>query len=93
MFSTGGGLVVLHIQASAFTAVASSFMQTNVLVDGVVVSSLKVFTNEANSHKTLGSRAVVLPALPSGAHTLSLADVAGTHDTNDIAYATVVEYR
>jgi hypothetical protein len=69
-FSTGGG-VLLQLEASAYTTIASSFMETGVSVDGVVVASLRVFTNEANSQKALAARAVVLSGLAAGSHARS----------------------
>ncbi len=81
-FTSNGGTVILAVSGSAFHSVAGSLIQVNVNVDTILKGSLKRYTNEANSHKTLVST-VVITGLTAGSHTLELALVTGSTDVQD----------
>lgn len=82
-FTSYGGKVKLDVALSAYTtAGGNSTLSVNVLVDGVVVGTLKEFTNENASHKPLIGE-FVLAGLAAGDHTVTFTHGANTLSNND----------
>jgi hypothetical protein len=66
-------------------------MQVDIKVDSTVRGSLYEYTNEASSHKSLNSDAIILTGLASGAHTVELVLTQGSADAQDYSHVTIME--
>lgn len=89
--TTNGGTLLVQFSGSAWRGSAGK-VSVDLLMDGVVVATASVFTNEANSHKALVPVSVLIPAA-AGPHTFTAAPSgAGTNvDLNDYFTVTVTE--
>jgi hypothetical protein len=91
-FTSHGGTLTLNASGSAWSTSAGALIGMNVLVDGVVVGTSQVYTNEAQSHKALIPISVALPGVGAGAHVVVIQPLSGTTtDFNDFFNVTVVE--
>jgi hypothetical protein len=91
-FTSHGGALTLNASGSGWSTNGSALIGMNVLVDGVVMGTSQVFTNEASSHKAFIPISVALPGVGSGAHVVVLQPLSGTTtDFNDFFNVTVVE--
>jgi len=94
-YTSSGGTLLIFAGGSAWTRTLWSTIGANVVVDGSSVGSIKLATNEVNSHKALVSNVIVAPGLPAGQHTIQLVALDGNTvtDANDYFDLTVVELR
>ena len=76
-YTSSGGTLLIFAGGSAWTRTLWSTIGANVVVDGSSVGSIKLATNEVNSHKALVSNVIVAPGLPAGQHTIHCADGCG----------------
>jgi hypothetical protein len=91
-FTSNGGVLTLNASGSGWSSAASAVIGMNVLVDGTVVGTSQVFTNEASSHKAFIPISVPLPGVGAGSHVVALQPLSGTTtDHNDFFNITVVE--
>lgn len=85
----------IHAAASGYRG-NTGLMGVFVQVDGVTRGTLRGYTNEASSHKTLIPDIIILPGgtLSAGNHSVSLVAEAGTNtDANDFSHITVHELK
>jgi hypothetical protein len=91
-FTSHGGVLTLNAAGSGWSGGGAALIGMNVLVDGNVVGTAQVYTNEAGSHRAFISISVSLPGVGSGAHVVVLQPLPGTAtDSNDFYNVTVVE--
>jgi hypothetical protein len=90
-FNSQGGKLSIQFAGSAFSSRAGK-VSVDLLMDGNVIATASVFTNEVNSHKALVSVTVVISAA-SGSHTFSVAPSSASTkvDQNDYFTVTVTE--
>jgi hypothetical protein len=87
--------LILHAAASGYRG-GGGLMGVFVQVDGVTRGTLRGYTNEASSHKTLSPDTIIIPGgtLAAGNHTVSLVAESGTAtDANDFSHVTVHELK
>ncbi len=89
-FTSSGGTILIFVSASAFIS-SGNVPSIDVKVDNIVKGTIKVYTNEINSHKALVMDVIVLTNIASGNHTLDLVLATGASDSNDFSQATVLE--
>lgn len=89
--ATGANPLLLLVSGSAYDSTANT-LNVTIQFDGAMVGQLTGYTNELNSHKSLPSRAIIIPTPPAGAHTIGLLTTTPTvTDPNDFFNVTVVE--
>jgi hypothetical protein len=91
-FQSAGGQLLITISATAFKPIGmTGLMTVAVQLDGASLGELKMYANEAFSHKALPPRSF-LANVAAGMHTLTLSTGAATvTDVNDVFNATVLE--
>lgn len=90
-FVTNGGYIELFFAGSAWSAIAG-VMAVNLLIDGNVVATARVCTNEVTSHKSLIPASIVIK-LPAGSHTALInATPQTTVDQNDFFTLVITEF-
>jgi hypothetical protein len=91
-FTTNGGYVQIFFAGSAFSPSGGGMVGVNLLIDGNVVTSAKVYTNEQQSHKSLVPVSLVIK-LAVGTHTVAIAWATPQTklDSNDLLTLTVTE--
>lgn len=91
-FVTNGGFVQIFFTGSAWSENSGVMMGTNLLIDGTLVTTAKVFTNESRSHKSLVPTLLVIK-LAAGSHTatISPATPQTKMDSNDSFTLTLTE--
>lgn len=71
-FTTNGGFVQIFFTGSAWSGAGAAMVGANLIIDGNVVTSAKVFTNEPTSHKSLVPTSLI-KGLAVGSHTVTIA--------------------
>jgi hypothetical protein len=91
-FTTNGGYVQIFFTGSAWSGSGPGLVGANLLIDGNVVTSAKVYTNEQASHKSLVPVSLVIK-LAVGSHTVAIAIATPQTkiDHNDLFTLTVTE--
>ena len=87
--SLGGNLLVLP-SVSLWTS-SGSLLQADLKINGTVISSLKRYTNELNSHKDLIADYSFVENLAPGTHNIELVLISGKMDENDYSQVTILE--
>ena len=87
--SLGGNLLVLP-SVSLWTS-SGSLLQADLKINGTVISSLKRYTNELNSHKNLIADYSFVENLAPGTHNIELVLISGKMDENDYSQVTILE--
>jgi hypothetical protein len=91
-FTSTGGTMVLVVSGSGWINGAAGTVDVAIQLDGNVIGHLKTFTNEMNSHKAFPARAIPVPGLAPGTHTIGLLNGAGTTtDGSDFFNVTAIE--
>jgi hypothetical protein len=90
-FTTSGGPVLILVSGSAYGPIG--FIGVAVQIDGAPIGQLRLYTNEASSHKTFPLR-TFKPTLAAGAHNVQLVATATSTvaDTGDLFSVTVIEF-
>ena len=88
-----GGTLLVFASGSAWTRTQWATIGMNVVVDGTTVGTVKLATNETNSHKAMVSNVIVVSGLAAGQHAILLVpmDANTVSDVNDYYDLTVVE--
>jgi hypothetical protein len=75
-FTSKGGTLVITASGSGFRGTGSSlkegYIGMDVLLDGLLVGTAQVYTNERNSHKAFVPALDVVSGVPAGEHTIRL---------------------
>lgn len=90
--TSNGGTLYIQFAGSGWRGSAGK-VSVDLLMDGTVIATASVFTNEASSHKSLVPVAVLIPAA-AGQHTFTVAPTPGSGtniDQNDYFTVTVNE--
>ncbi|MEU4341014.1 H-type lectin domain-containing protein [Nocardia sp. NPDC023852] len=90
--TSNGGTLYIQFSGSAWRGNAGK-VSVDLLMDGTVIATASVYTNEASSHKALVPVAVLIPAA-AGQHTFTVAPTPGSGtniDQNDYFTVTVNE--
>jgi hypothetical protein len=91
-FTSHGGPLLVFFAGSAFHS-SGGKITANLALDGNVLASASVFTNEANSHKALVPVFVYTCSVSAGAHKFTVTKGANTQiDHNDYFTITVTEF-
>ena len=92
-FSSGGGTLHIIVSGSAYVSAFGSTMGVTVQLDGRVLGDMRLFANEASSHKAFPTRVFVPSGVGSGNHVITLTASNGVTvtDFNDPYSVTVVE--
>lgn len=91
-FTSNGAYVQIFFAGSAWHTPGPGMMGVNLLIDGNLVTSARVYTNEQASHKCLVPVSIVMK-LPAGPHTATIA-AASTNtkvDHNDLFTLIITE--
>lgn len=90
-FTSNGGKLLVEFAGSAWRS-SGGKVSVNLLMDGNVIATASVLTNEPNSHKALVPVAVLVSAA-AGSHTLTVKPSSGATnvDSNDFFTVTVTE--
>lgn len=90
--TSNGGTLYIQFAGSGWRGAAGK-ISVDLLMDGAVIATASVYTNEASSHKALVPVAIVIPAA-AGQHTFTVAPTPGSGtniDQNDYFTVTVNE--
>ncbi|WP_280262716.1 H-type lectin domain-containing protein [Nocardia abscessus] len=90
--TSNGGTLYIQFSGSGWRGSAGK-ISVDLLMDGTVIATASVYTNEATSHKALVPVAIVIPAA-AGQHTFTVAPTPGSGtniDQNDYFTVTVNE--
>ena len=92
VFASSGGTLLVFASGSGFRG-AAGVMGMMMRIDGLVMSDIKAFTNESNSHKAFPPSFTVVTSIGAGAHTLDLIprDGGTATDFNDFFNVMVLE--
>ena len=93
-YTTQGGALMFYASGSAWCYAGGQTIGMNVVIDGNVVGTAKVFTNEGWSHKSLVANGIVVKGIPAGTHTIQLTQLPLSierTDYNDYFDLTVIE--
>lgn len=94
-FTTAGGKLLLIVSGSGYRTFfqGDGIVGCDIAIDGVSKGSAKVFTNDANSHKSFITNALVVTGIAAGAHTITLTELVASMVTNafDFFNVTVIE--
>jgi hypothetical protein len=91
-FTANGGTMLFIVAGSGFSTVAGRQIGMSVVVNGTNIGNARCFTNEASSHKTFSSVAMIASNVAAGQATVRLEALAGTStDGNDFFNVTVIE--
>lgn len=90
----GSPNLLITVGGSAWSQTGPQMLEVSVLLDGKPIGMLRVFTNEAFSHRAFPTRTFVVTEIqPNQLHTITLRPLAGTvTDSNDIFSTTVVQF-
>jgi hypothetical protein len=93
-YTSQGGALLFYMSGSAWCMAGGQPIGINLVVDGNVVGTAKVFTNEGWSHKSLVANGIVVKGLPAGTHKVQITQTWSSlerTDYNDYFDLTVVE--
>ncbi|HXA27415.1 MAG TPA: hypothetical protein VN193_01590 [Candidatus Angelobacter sp.] len=91
-YQATGGVQMICLWLSGYSAKAGQTLQARVLVDGNPVGTLQIFANQAETHMLLCGGDIASGSMPPGQHTIQV--VAGSNlvtDQNDRCSLTVLE--
>jgi hypothetical protein len=91
--TTAGTKLIVFASGSGYHAAGSAVIGVDLRVDaGATFGTVKVFVNEASSHKAFIPGLFVVTGLSAGAHTITATKLAGTlWDASDFLNITIVE--
>jgi hypothetical protein len=91
-FTSNGGPLLVFFAGSAWSA-AGGKVTANLLLDGNVLTSASVYTNEKESHKALVPVFAYTCSIAAGSHKFTVGKGANTEiDANDYFTITVTEF-
>lgn len=92
-YTSSGGPLLVYFAGSAFSSKVSIKITANLLLDGNVLASASVATNEVNSHKALVPVFVYTCSVKAGSHKFTVAKADDAQlDQNDFFTITVTEF-
>jgi hypothetical protein len=92
-YTAGGGVQLLCLNVSGYSATENTMLHAHVLVDGNPVGTVQLFANSAEMHLPLCGGDLAPGSIPVGDHVISVvADDTLVTDGNDRCSLTVVEF-
>ena len=91
-YTARGGVQLICVSLSGYSAAPNTMLQAQVLIDGDQVGTLQIFANQAEQHLLLCGGDIAPGSLPAGTHQVQV--VAGdgmVTDSNDTISLTVIE--
>jgi hypothetical protein len=89
-FTTSGGRLVIAVSGSGYTTSAPASLGMNILLDGVVIDSCKIYDNPQNTHMAFVPKTIVKTGVAAGSHTLALQTTGVTLSNTDDNYCVTV---